>query len=110
MPPASGVKVKLDKPRVLRYTNRALVALEGEAGEPVGDVLNRLTAGAFRARTLMLWAGLLHAEPDLTTDEVVDRIDLTRLEEITQAIWDAMTKALGAEDEGKAKAATDTKE
>lgn len=111
MPPTSGVRVTLDKERALRYTNRAMVALEDQAGEPVGAVLARFQAGAFRARTLVVWAGLLHAEPDLTVDEVIDRIDIARVADISAKAWDALAKDLGeGEDEGNAEAATEPKE
>lgn len=102
MPPTKGVQVKLDRLRTLRYTNRALVALEEQTGQTLAETGERAAAGSLRAVSALVWAGLLHAEPDLQLDAAIDRLDLSRLAEISEATGKALEAAFGPTTNGTA--------
>lgn len=104
--PTATVTVELDRPRELRYTNAVLgLRLEKEtrmtADEHLRDISLR---GSLYSITAMVWAGLLHAEPGLTLDEAATRIDLAKLEQVSNAVGEAYGAAFGLTP-GKAKAA-----
>lgn len=100
MPPTKGVQVKLDRQRTLRYTNRALVAMEEVTEMTLAEVGERAAAGSLRAVSALIWAGLLHAEPDLDLSTAVDRLDLSRLAEISEAAGKALEAAFGPANNG----------
>jgi hypothetical protein len=75
------------KTRNLRFTNRALVKSE--------DVLAAGNAGTIRTAQIMLWAGLLHEEPTLTVDQVIDMVEPHQYETIALSIERALNLALG---------------
>lgn len=109
MAPPSGVKVELDRPRTLRYTNRSLVKLEDESGLTASELVQRIAAGSMKALSQLVWAGLLHESPTLTVEEVLDWIDIERLDEIATAVGTAVEQAFGQPEagaEGKAEAAS----
>lgn len=95
MPPTKGVQVKLDRQRTLRYTNSALVALEERTGQTLGEIGQQAQAGSLRAISSLVWAGLLHSDPDLELAIVIDRIELSRLSEIGDAVARAIESAFG---------------
>jgi|SRR5687768_14836756 len=109
MPPLNGVKVKLGgETRVLRYTNRSLVALEMQSGCTMAELAGNLARGSFKTVAELVWAGLLHADPRLTVDAVVEMIDLREIAALGDGVRQAMDMALGPEQpessEGKAPA------
>lgn len=112
MAPTAGVKLKLGgKNRTLRYTNRALVELEDKASLTLGEFFVHAQAGSLKAVSRLVWAGLLHSDPELDYWEVVDMVDLSRLEEIAEAAGEALEAAFGkkngkADEEGKADSKT----
>jgi hypothetical protein len=81
--------------RALRFTNRALVAIEDETGKTMAEIGTRATLGSFRAISVMLWAALLHEQPKLTVDQVIDMIELPELENIAGSLNTALEAALG---------------
>ena len=107
MPSPAGVKVKLDKVRTLRFTNRSIVMLEDETGVGVQDLVTRVRGGSLKAVNQLIWAGLLHADPGLEFEAVLDMVDVRRLPELAEAIGQAAEQAFstnGQEPEGKAAA------
>jgi hypothetical protein len=113
MPPTKGVRIKLGgKNRVLRYTTRSLDRLETATDMAQSQILARANIGSVRYVIWVLWAGLIHEQPDLERDTVVDWLDALTDEE-TKALEAALQEALGesapeAEDEpeGNVKAAS----
>jgi hypothetical protein len=97
MPPMNGVKIRLDKMRRLRYTNRSLVRLEEEVGLTVQQAGHRVEIGSLRALSALVWAGLLHEDPDLSREDALDLIDLQRMEEIGEAVKRALEAAFGTD-------------
>lgn len=105
MPATKAVKLSLGgKSRTLRYTTSALVAIEDETGLTITELAQRCSMGSIKAIGTLVWAGLLHAEPDLTLKAALDMLDIRKLDGIAKAINDALESALGkAEpDEGNA--------
>lgn len=114
MPSPNGVRVKLDKSRTLRYTNRSLVMLEDESGMSATELMERVSAGSMKAVNQLIWAGLLHADPGLELYDVYDMVDVSRLGEIAEAVGEAVESAFGSVEEeeehessGKAEAAAE---
>lgn len=85
------VEVTLDKKRRLKFDLNALSELEDALGKPVTQ-LNDGTVGMRELRA-MVWAGLLHEDPDLTLRDTGELIDLERIEEITEKVTEALTAA-----------------
>lgn len=104
--PTDGVGITLDKPRTLRYSGRSLRAIEKETGKNVlkGEIGGNLN---FTELVVLVWAGLLHEDPDLDLDDAADLVDPARIEEIADAMNEALKAAFPTEDKerGKAKAA-----
>ena len=75
MAPTNGVKLQLDKMRRLRYTNRSLVRLEEEIGLTVEQAGRRVEIGSLKALSALVWAGLLHDEPNLTVEKATEMIE-----------------------------------
>jgi len=95
MPPVNGVKVQLGgKARRLRYTTLALMLLEEEVGQTYVEVLTASDTGSIKAIVALVWAGLLHAEPKITRQEVAEMVDLQKIREIAEAIGQATRIAL----------------
>jgi len=64
--------IRLDKTRTLRYDFNALAEFEEKAGLPITEAVRSFQNEegdprvSFKTIRLLLWAGLLHEEPDLT--------------------------------------------
>jgi hypothetical protein len=103
--PTAGVQVTLtDGEHELRYSNRALMAIERVTGLDVNAVAQgpRLTA-----LVTLVWAGLLHEERGLSVDDVADLIDLSEAAELGEVVGKAVAAALpksGGRKPGKARA------
>jgi len=107
MPPASGVRVKLDRVRTLRLGWRALEKLQEEHGISVEDLGAQLQTGQFKTIRLIIWAGLIHEDPDLTFDQTADLMDQADFTELVTAASELITSRFGGgEPEGNSKAAT----
>jgi hypothetical protein len=109
MPPRTGVKVKLGgKQRTIRYTAPSLNKLEAErGGEALTRTLYRAGQISMGAISALLWAGLLHEEPDLTVDQAVELIEPPfkgLVGKIMEAL-DPWVAGLEEEDEGNVPAA-----
>jgi len=75
--PKPFVMVNLDRPRRLRYSMNALVNMEEALEKPIGRIISEFNAGMFGLKDIraVIWAGLLHENPDLTQEQVGDMID-----------------------------------
>ena len=58
-------------PVALKYTVNAMCAIEDNAPGSVADLPEK----EYTAARLLLWGGMLHAQPDLTLSEAGDMID-----------------------------------
>lgn len=110
--PTKGVKVRMGgKERTLKLDNDALFRLEEEADQLPDTVYMRAQNGSIIAWNQLIWACLLHSEPELTLEEVRGMVDTTRLVEIGEAVNKAWMRAFGqdeqeAADEGNGEGAS----
>lgn len=81
--------------RHLRYTTRALVSIEDATGKASSETSMRLMMGSVRTIATMIWGGLLHEDPKLTIDDVIDMIDLRDQEVLMTAIGRALAISQG---------------
>jgi hypothetical protein len=96
--PTKRVPIKLGdgtKKRYLRFDFPAISRLEEEIGEPLELTLRRATSLSARAISGLVWAGLLHAEPDLTREQVVKLIPLDKVKEVLEAVLKAVKVGTG---------------
>lgn len=83
----------------LAYPSRSIIALEKSLGLTVGEIQLEFAEGRVSQRALveMLWAGLLKAEPKVTTDRACDLFDALMAErgflEAVQVVAGAFGKA-----------------
>lgn len=85
------VEIGLDKPRRLRYTLNALAEIEDRLGVSLAD-LGSVKLG-IKAVRLILWAGLIHEDADLTVVQVGDLVDFGNFEEVQTKIAQAFEAA-----------------
>jgi len=117
MPPLNGIRIELGgKDRVLRFTNRSRARLETAFGLTLSQAaMQGGLQNSILAISRMLWAALLHEEPDLQVDQCIDLIDAYREKDICDALGSAMLQYFGIDEEdlkeqpeeGKAETATD---
>lgn len=89
----SGVAVKLDRPRELRYGVNALVLLEEKLGKQLAEILSQgMGVGMLR---MVFWAGLVWDDKELDEDGAGVLMDLYMDEgHEFQEVTDLITKAL----------------
>lgn len=92
------IPIKLDKTRNLRYGMKAISMIEKKFGKSVSKIdMDNLT---MEDAAVMIWAGLVHEDAELTTEKVMDLVD--EYSDI-QTILEAMGEAFqGAFSQGEA--------
>jgi hypothetical protein len=86
--------VKLDKQRKIRFTFNAFCELEEVMDRPLTELQNGFKMKDLRA---LVWAGLLHEEPDLTLEDAGAMIDEAEsIEEVAQVVGKALEAAFGS--------------
>lgn len=83
--------------RTLRYDLNAMAELEDRYGT-VEAAFEALDKNSIKAIRCVLWAGLLHAEPDLTEQQVGSMIDMTSLQDLMSNVGSALNADLPAQD------------
>lgn len=93
------VTVQLDKIRSFRYGMKALSRIESLLGVPVSKLdFDNLTQ--IHLATIIC-CGLMHEDPDLTPEKVMDLIDEhSSLVDVTSAMGQAFTEAFGTKSKG----------
>ena len=95
--------IQLDKPRTLRYTLKSLYILEETAGKSLTELFNpeEITKLSLKMVALLLWAGLIHEDPEITEEQVIDLMDQSPLtltemvEVISSAFVEQVSKKVG---------------
>lgn len=89
----TGIKVKLDKERIFKFNHRQLAMFEEKSGKSFAAFQE--TEHPFLNDVFcLLWAGLVHEDPGLTVDHVIDLIDeYGDLEELMEAAGEAVISA-----------------
>ena len=87
---AAAVKITLTDgvERSIKFTLNAMAELEDRYGS-VEAAFKQLDNGSIKAVRCILWAGLIHEDPDLTEQQVGNLIDLQYLQELMSSIGDA---------------------
>ena len=100
--PTKRVQIKLGdgtKKRFLRFDFEAISRLEEEIGEPLELTLRRAATLSARSITGLVWAGLLHEEPEITIKKVRSLIPLDDIKGILEIVTNAVMRGTGQKDE-----------
>lgn len=76
--------------RALVYDLNAMAEMEDRYGS-VDAAFEKLDQNSIKAVRFMLWAGLIHAEPELTEKQVGSLIDISFLQELTNSLGEAFS-------------------
>lgn len=83
------VKIDVDKPRNLRYDLNAMCEVERLTDKPFSQLDNSMMT-----IRIVLWAGLVHEDPDLTLQDVGGFIHRGNLPDINSALARALRAAI----------------
>lgn len=85
--------IMLDRPRNFRFKMRALSSIEKKFGKPLAKL--NLQECTIDDLTVIIWAGLVWEDPELTPERLMDIIDNAdmSLEQILTMITTAMSEA-----------------
>lgn len=94
--------IKLDKVRNFRYGMKAISLIEKQLKKPISKIdLENLT---MEDAAVMIWAGLVHEDKDLTPDKVMDLVDeYSDITTVLQAMGEAFRSAFGGNEEANEK-------
>ncbi len=87
----AAISVELDKTRTIRFTLNSMAEMEDKLGVPLSK-LGEIELGVKSVRT-MLWAGLIHEDPELTEREVGNLVDFDNLEYVQSKVAEAFAFA-----------------
>lgn len=90
--------IELDKERHLRYDLNALAEVEDAFGS-MGSAFAALRQGSMKAVRCLLWAGLLHEDPDLTLHDVGALVTMENLGTVSDAIMPAINGGIPEKEE-----------
>ena len=74
--------------RTIKFTLNALAELEDRYGS-VDEAFKQLDNNSIKAVRCILWAGLIHEDPELTEQQVGNLIDIQYMQELMTSINDA---------------------
>jgi hypothetical protein len=116
------IEIDLDgRRRHLRYPMNSLIALKEQAGLESFELFDGLskdgplTAEKLKLFRFLLWAGLIHEDPELTVDQVGNMVELGDFAHLQLAILKSYSGAMRApgekkrEDAGGAESGTGTR-
>ena len=75
--------------RTLRFTLNAMAELEDRYGS-VDAAFAELDKGSIKAVRFILWAGLMHEDPNLTEQQVGNLIDIQYMQELMNSVETAL--------------------
>lgn len=86
--------IKLDKVRNFRYGMKAISLIEKKFKKPISKIdMENLT---MEETAVMIWAGLVHEDRDLTPDTVMDLVDeYSNVQIVMEAMGEAFQGAFG---------------
>lgn len=90
----SYVPIKLDKVRNFRYGMKAISLIEKKFKKPISKIdYDNLT---MEDAAVIIWAGLVHEDKNLTPDKVMDLVDeYSNLVEVMAEAMKAINEAFG---------------
>ena len=74
--------------RTIKFTLNALAELEDRYGS-VDEAFKQLDNNSIKAVRCILWAGLIHEDPELTEQQVGNLIDIQYMQELMMSLGDA---------------------
>lgn len=86
------IPIVLDKPRTIVFDLNSFAELEEHYGS-VQAVLDEMAKGSIKALRLLLWAGLVHEQEDLTPKDVGRLIQFGDIPKLTDLLNSALEKA-----------------
>lgn len=98
---AREVPIKLDKKRKLRYDLNAFAELEELGMGTSGEVLGAMEKGSVKAIRGLLWAGLIHQDPDLSLQQVGAMLSIAGIESISDKLRGAIMGAMPEPEESE---------
>lgn len=81
--------IMLDKQRTLKLDLNGLEEFERESGKTLTDLGENMSTGTMK---LLIWAALLHEDPDITPHDVGSIIHIGNLGRVKAALEDLITK------------------
>lgn len=93
------VPIELDKTRNIRFGMVALMKVEKKLGKSFSKInFDEIT---YDEVANILWAGLVHEDPELTPDKLAELIDeYSNVQTAITLMGEAMTEAFGKNDQG----------
>ncbi|MGM7682658.1 hypothetical protein ACSVDA_10945 [Cytobacillus sp. Hm23] len=90
-----GVKITLDKERILKYDLNSLVEIEEKYGkEGLTTVINKVKEGKLKDIRFLLYCGLIHEDDELTEKKVGALFDFTNIQGIATTLMSAFVQSL----------------
>ena len=74
--------------RTIKFTLNAMAELEDRYGS-VEEAFKQLDNNSIKAVRCILWAGLIHEDPDLTEQQVGNLIDIQYMQELMESLGTA---------------------
>ena len=74
--------------RTIKFTLNAMAELEDRYGS-VEEAFKQLDNNSIKAVRCILWAGLIHEDPDLTEQQVGNLIDIQYMQELMTSLGEA---------------------
>lgn len=74
--------------RTIKFTLNAMAELEDRYGS-VEEAFKQLDNNSIKAVRCILWAGLIHEDPDLTEQQVGNLIDIQYMQKLMASLGDA---------------------
>lgn len=100
MPPSKAVKVTIGgTEQELRYEKKTIYRLERRVGKTIFQLFNDMGAGSFSAMVDLVWAGLQHANPNQTPEDVAELVDFDELKDVMMGAADGLGFIMGARKE-----------
>mgnify|MGYP006879990598 FL=1 len=81
--------------RTIKFTLNALAELEDRYGS-VDEAFKQLDNNSIKAVRCILWAGLIHEDPELTEQQVGNLIDIQYMQELMASLNDAFDSDMPA--------------
>jgi len=87
------VTIKLDKERQLKLTLRGMLLFEEKTGNSLFKGFN-VSKMPFKDVVTLLWVCLIHEDKELTYDQFVDMVEMSRIKELTNKCMACITESL----------------
>lgn len=87
--------IEIDKGRNLRYGMKALSLIEKKFKKPLSSIdFENMT---IEETVIIIWAGLVHEDPGLSPDKLLDLIDQSgiKMDTLANAMTEALNEAFG---------------